>query len=370
MTSRQTMTLRQLTLVVMLHMMGTALIILPASMAQVGAVSVLSWMVTAVGAMATAYGFAHAGLFNQRPGGLAAYAEDAYGRPGYFQASFLYVFSLTIANVAIAVAAIGHLAPFIPSLSSTALATCVGAIALLWLTILANVGGPGVIGRIGSIAACGVILPAGLLSLVGWAWFDTATFAAAWNPQRLNLSTAVGSSTALTVWAFVGLESAAQSSGAVERPKRDVPLACLFGTLAAAMIYVLSTTVVHGIVPNTELVNATSPFALAYGRLFGPEVGSIVMLLMAVACLGSVLGWQFTLAQTGKSAAEAGLFPALFAATNRMGAPVAGMVVVGGVQSLLALTTISAGGGFSALVNLRSSRTCCRTSWRSPRCRR
>jgi len=51
---------------------------LPANMAQVGAISLLSWIVTAIGSMAIAYGFAQAGLFNQRPGGMAAYAEDAY----------------------------------------------------------------------------------------------------------------------------------------------------------------------------------------------------------------------------------------------------------------------------------------------------
>jgi hypothetical protein len=42
---------------------------LPTNMAQVGAISLLSWIVTAVGSMAIAYGFAQAGLFNQRAGG-------------------------------------------------------------------------------------------------------------------------------------------------------------------------------------------------------------------------------------------------------------------------------------------------------------
>jgi hypothetical protein len=46
--------------------------------------------------MAIAYGFAQAGLFNQRAGGMAAYAEDAYGKDGYFQVFFLYFLSLAI----------------------------------------------------------------------------------------------------------------------------------------------------------------------------------------------------------------------------------------------------------------------------------
>ena len=69
----------------------------------------------------------------------------------------------------------------------------------------------------------------------------------------------MGSSIALTLWAFLGMESAAQNSAAVENPKRDVPLACMFGTLGAAVIYILSTTVIQGIVPNAELGEINGP---------------------------------------------------------------------------------------------------------------
>ncbi len=344
----------QLTFIVAVNMMGSGIIMLPTNMAKVGAISLLSWIVTAVGSMAIAYGFAQAGLFNQRPGGMAAYAEDAYGKSGYFLVFFLYFLSLAIGNVAIGISAVGYLAGFFPWLSSTPIATCFGVIALLWLTTVANFGGPSVTGRIGSITVWGVIIPVGLLSLIGWFWFKTDTFAAAWNPQGLSLAQGMGSSIALTLWAFLGMESAAQNSAAVENPKRDVPLACLFGTLGAAVIYILSTTVIQGIVPNADLAKSTGPFALAYAQMFNPTVGSIIMALAVIACLGSLLGWQFTIAQTGKAAADERMFPAFFSKVNQMGAPITGMIVLGVVQSLLALSTISPtlSEQFSALVNL------------------
>ena len=164
----------------------------------------------------------------------------------------------------------------------------------------------------------------------------------------------MGSSIALTLWAFLGMESAAQNSAAVENPKRDVPLACMFGTLGAAVIYILSTTVIQGIVPNADLAKSTGPFALAYAQMFSPFIGNIIMALAILACLGSLLGWQFTIAQTGKSAADERMFPAFFSKVNSMGAPVTGMIVLGVVQTLLALMTISPtlSEQFSALVNL------------------
>src|SRR5881392_1567943 len=94
------MTLTQLTFIVAVNMMGSGIIMLPTNMAKVGAISLLSWVVTAVGSLAIAY-------------------------------------------VAVAISAVGYLTTFIPWLASTPTATCVGVIALLWLTTIANFGGPG-----------------------------------------------------------------------------------------------------------------------------------------------------------------------------------------------------------------------------------
>ena len=344
----------QLTFLVTVNMMGSGIIMLPTNMAKVGAISLLSWIVTAVGSMAMAWGFAQAGIYNQRPGGLAAYGEDAYGKAGYFQAFFLYFVSLAIANVAVAISALGYLASFFPALTATPYATCAGVIGLLWLTTVANFGGPKLTGRLGAVTVWGVILPVGFMSLFGWFWFSGATFSAAWNPNGMSVMEGMGSSIALTLWAFLGLESASQNSSAVENPKRDVPIACLFGTLGAAVVYVLSTTVIQGIVPNAELAASTGSFGTAFAMMFNPTIGSIVMGLAVMACVGSLLGWQFTLASVAKDAADTQMFPGVFGKANSMGAPIAGMLIMGVVQTLLALMTISPdlASQFGALVNL------------------
>ena len=351
---KKKMNVVELTFIVMVNMMGSGIIMLPSNMAKVGAISLLSWVVTALGSLAIAWGFAQAGIFNQRAGGLAAYAEDAYGKDGYFQVFFLYFLSLAIANVAVAISALGYLASFFPGLTATPIATALGVIALLWITTVANFGGPSLTGKIGSITVWGVILPVGFMALAGWLWFSGETFSAAWNPKGISIAEGMGSSISLTLWAFLGMESASQNASAVENPKRDVPLACMFGTLGAAVIYILSTAAIQGIVPNAELAESTGPFGLAYAKMFNPLVGQIVMALAVMACVGSLLGWQFTLASTAKDAADAKLFPAIFGKATAAGAPLAGMVIMGVVQSAMALMTISPdlNEQFSALVNL------------------
>src|SRR6187455_2720040 len=341
MSDKKKMNVVQLTFMVAVNMMGSGIIMLPANMAGVGAISLTSWIVTAVGSMAIAYGFAQMGIFNQKTGGMAAYAEDAYGKSGYFQVFLLYFLSLAIGNVAIGISAVGYLATFFPGMTATPIATCISVIALLWLTTVANFGGPSITGKIGSITVWGVIIPVGSLSFIGWFWFDAQTFSEAWNPQGLSLGEGMGSSIALTLWAFLGMESAAQNSDAVENPKRDVPLACLFGTLGAAVVYVLSTSVIQGIVPNAELANSTGPFGLAFAKMFNPTVGSVIMMLAVLACVGSLLGWQFTLSSTAKSAADEKMFPGAFSKVSASGAPITGMIIMGVVQTALALMTIS-----------------------------
>jgi putrescine:ornithine antiporter len=69
---------------------------------------------------------------------------------GYFVTFFLYFLSLAIGNVAIAISPWATWPAFIPWLSSAPIATCVGVIVLVWLTTVANFGGPSITGKIGS----------------------------------------------------------------------------------------------------------------------------------------------------------------------------------------------------------------------------
>ncbi len=157
----------------------------------------------------------------------------------------------------------------------------------------------------------------------------------------------------MTLWAFLGLESACANTDVVENPERNVPIAVLGGTLGAAVIYIVSTNVIAGIVPNMELANSTAPFGLAFAQMFTPEVGKVIMALMVMSCCGSLLGWQFTIAQVFKSSSDEGYFPKIFSRVTKVDAPVQGMLTIVIIQSGLALMTISPSlnSQFNVLVN-------------------
>lgn len=96
----------------------------------------------------------------------------------------------------------------------------------------------------------GVIIPVVGLCIIGWFWFSPTLYVDSWNPHHAPFFSAVGSSIAMTLWAFLGLESACANTDVVENPERNVPIAVLGGTLGAAVIYIVSTNVIAGIVPN------------------------------------------------------------------------------------------------------------------------
>jgi putrescine:ornithine antiporter len=330
----------QLTTLTIVNMMGSGIILLPTKLAQVGTISIFSWLVTALGSLALAYAFAKCGRYSRKGGGMGGYAEYSFGKAGNFLTNYTYGVSLVIANVAIATTTVGYLTSLF-GWQLSPLHIALATIATLWMATIPNFGGARITGRISGITVWGIILPVVGLSLFGWFWFDASLYRSAWNPHELPFWNAVTASISVTLWAFLGLESACANTDAVENPEKNVPIAVLAGTLGTAVIYIASTNVVAGIVPNLQLANSAAPFGLVFAQMFTPEVGQAVIGLMIISCFGSLLGWQFTVAQVFKSSADEGYFIPAFGKVTAADAPVLGMVIITVAQTLLTLMTIS-----------------------------
>ena len=330
----------QLTILTMVNMMGSGIIMLPTKLAEIGTISIVSWLVTAVGSTALAYAFAQCGMFSKKSGGMGGYAEYSFGKAGNFMANYTYGVLLVIANTAIAISAVGYGSEFLGATLSP-LSIALWTIFTLWLATILNFGGARITGNISSFTIWGVIIPVVGISIIGWKWFDSSMYVNSWNPHNVPTFEAIGVSISMTLWAFLGLESACANADAVENPEKNVPIAVLGGTLGAAVIYIVSTNVIAGIVPNLELANSTAPFGLAFAHMFNETIGKVIMGLMVMSCFGSLLGWQFTIAQVFKSSAEEGYFPAFFKKVTSKDAPIVGMVTITALQTLLSLMTIS-----------------------------
>lgn len=315
------MSVIQLTIITAVNMIGSGIVMLPSQLAKVGTMSTLAWLFTVTGALCISYVFARCGMFSQQTqGGIGSYSEYAYGKQGNFVTNFTYAISLVIANVAIAVSVVGY-SEVMLNINLSPVKVAVWTIILLAVTMAANFWGPKITGQIGSITVWGIIIPVGILAIIGWFWFHPATYQSAWNPHHLGIFKGISSSIPITLWGLLGMESAAANADAVDNPQKNVPIAVLGGTTAAALIYILSTNVMQGICSNSAMAHSNAPYGLVFAEMFNPFVGKVVMALMIIACVGSLLGWQFTVAEVFKSGAKEGYFPRLFKTTNKFTAP-------------------------------------------------
>lgn len=337
--NRSKMSVFELTLLTAINMMGSGIVMLPTKLAEVGTISILSWLVTAIGSLCLAYAFAKCGMFSKRPG-MGGYSEYAFGKSGNFMANYTYGVSLLFANIAIAITCVGYGASFL-EVELTPIQVCIATIAVIWICTCSNFLGASITGKLSSFAVWCVIIPVLILSVIGWFWFDPDLYVASWNPHNQPFFTAVGASISMTLWAFLGLESACANSDAIDNPEKNVPIAVMAATIGVAIIYITSTNIIAGIVPNEQLVASNAPFGLVFAHMFSPAIGKVVMGLLVLSCAGSTLGWQFTIAKVFQQSAVDGLFPKVFARVNKYGAPIAGMIIITTIQTGFCLMTIS-----------------------------
>lgn len=347
------MSLVQATMLVAGNMIGTGVFLLPVNLASVGGISVFGWLVATGGAAALGLVFAKLGELNPQPGGPYAYARDFLGPYVGFQTNYVYWFGNWIGNIAIAVAAVGYLAEFFPAIS-TPPASVFATAGVIWLLTFANIRGPRVVGWLETWTMSLALIPILGIAFLGWIWFKPEIFRDAWNVTGGSNIHAITRAASIALWAYMGIESAAVSAGVIENPKRNIPLATLMGLGLSAVVYILSSTVIMGIIPNAELQKSHAPFAEAARLAIGTPAVVIVSLCAILKSVGSLGGWMLLVGQSAQAAADDGMFPKVFGRLNRYGVPGPGLAIVGVLMTIVLFATMSPtiAGQFSRIIDL------------------
>ena len=317
------------------NMIGSGLFLLPASLAPYGPAALLGWGASALGGLALATVFADLARRLPRSGGPYAFARAAFGDGAGFAIAWSYWVSIWCANAAIAVAFAGYFGSlFAPA--ATPGGAPVAALGALWACTLANALGVRSAGFVQLVTTVLKLLP--LLALVVLAAPELPH--AAWQPFNRSgeglWSVALGT-TALTLWAFLGVESATVVAQDVGHPRRNLPRATLAGSSIAIVVTVLACSVVGAIVPPDALAASGAPFADAASRLWGAKAGTLFAATAAIACFGALNGWVLMQGQLPLAAARDGVLPAWFARVDERGTPLQGLVAGSVLASMLVL---------------------------------
>lgn len=311
---------------VMGNMVGSGIFLLPAALAAYGSISLIGWLFTSAGALLLALLFSRLSHAMPAEGGPYAYTRAGLGSFAGFWVAWGYWIALMCGNAAIAVALVGYLSVFMPGLAGSSGTAALTALIAIWLLTTVNIMGIRSAGRMQIVTTILKLLPLLFIIGAGLMLLETDHFGVFNKSEQSNLS-AMSATATLTLWAFLGLESATVPADSVQDASNTIPRATVIGTLTVAVVYILSTVAIMGLVPMDMLAGSTAPFADAARRVWGDWAAYAVAAGAAVSCFGALNGWILLQGQVPMAAARDRIFPAVFARMSDRGVPARGLVI-------------------------------------------
>jgi APA family basic amino acid/polyamine antiporter len=282
-----------------------------------------------VGAFLLAWVFARLARAYPKTGGPYAYSRKAFGDFVGFQTAWGYWIAAWLGNVVIATGFVSYLGRFWDTMGGSSTGDHVAqagmAMAAIWVLTFVNVLGIRQAGIVQAATTVLKTLPLIAIAVVGIFWIQASNFSWAQTAESSDLRAFAGAA-ALTLWAFIGLESATIPAESVRDPERNVRRATLIGTGVTAVIYLLGMVAVMGILAPATLSASGAPFADAADQIWGGTAGDLVAVGAIISAFGCLNGWILLQGQMPYAAARDRLFPQAFGRLNARGVPAFGII--------------------------------------------
>jgi basic amino acid/polyamine antiporter, APA family len=349
--------LPQATALIVGSIIGVGIFNLPGSLAAYGPISLFAMALTTIGALALAVMFGALSRRLPADGGPYAYARTAFGNLTGFSNAWLYWITAWAGNAAIVVGWVFYVQYVLENLIDGFVMTKWWSVAFallgLWIPAAINLSGVKNMGAVQLWTSVLKFVPLVFMSTVGLFYISTANFST-WNLSGETNLSAIGGAMALCLFSYLGVETASVAAAKVREPDRNVPRATVLGTMATAVVYMLSLIAVFGIVGSAALSESAAPFSTAVDDIFGGTwAGYVMAAFVVVSGFGALNGWTMICAEMPLAAAEDGLFPDRFRKLSPRGVPVFGIVsstVLASIAMYLAYSGASGYDVFNTLV--------------------
>jgi APA family basic amino acid/polyamine antiporter len=336
---------------IMGSIIGVGIFNLPTSLAPYGPITLVSMGLTTVGAIALALLFAALSRRLPADGGPYAYARVAYGNPLGFANAWSYWITAWAGNAAIAVGWVLYVEEFVNS-SHARWASILLVLGGLWLPAIVNLSGVKNMGAVQVVTTILKFVALAFMATVGLFFVNSANFTP-WNVSGESAVSAIGGGMAIALFSYLGVEVAAVAAGKVHDPDRNIPRSTILGTLATAVVYMLSLTAVFGILPTGKLANSTAPFSDAVNQMFGGTwAGDVMSVVVIISGLGALNGWTMICAEMPLAAAKDGLFPERFGRLSSKQVPAFGIIASTALASVAMIINYLGSNGATVFTTL------------------
>ena len=325
------------------NMVGSGVFLLPATLAAYGGISLLGWIGSSVGAIFLALLFSHLSkVVPNSVGGPYAFTRVGLGDFAAYLVAWGYWFSIWCTNAAIAVTFVSYLTVFFPILATNQILSVLTGISAVWLLTWVNLQGVKEAGRVQLITTVLKLTPLVLISIVGLFYIKLGNFSP-FNVSAESDFGAVAATATLTLFAYLGLESATIPSGDIHEPEKTIPRATMIGTIVTIVVYILATVAVMGMIPAIDLQKSNAPFSDAAAIIWGDSARYWVAIGAIISTFGALNGWILLQGQIPFAAAKDKMFPEIFGRENKKKAPVMGLVISSILITCLMMMNLSKG---------------------------
>ena len=199
---------------------------------------------------------------------------------------------MVVGNAAIATGSVSYLSVLFPVIGHVHALPPLVTLVTIWSLTLLNCRGARVAGGFQTVTTVLKLLP-----LV--AVFVVACIALAHGGPHLVLPfhtsdihfDSISAAATLTLWAFLGFESATVPANKVNDPIRTIPRATLIGTSFTGLIYLAVCSAVLLMLPAAQLRISNAPLSDFLERYWGGNTGSVLAAFAALSSIGALAGW-------------------------------------------------------------------------------
>ena len=323
-------------------MIGSGIFLLPASLAYYGGISIIGWIVSAIGALLLAKVFATLSVKYPQSGGPYIYAKAGFGDFAGFLVAWGYWISICATNAAITVAMLSYLTVFFPILASSSILSILLGLSTIWGLTWVNIQGIKKAATLQLVTTIMKVVPLILIAIVGLFYIDFNHLTPFNVSGKSNLQ-AITETATLTLFAFLGLECATIPAENVKDANKTVSTATMLGTSIAIAVYVLGSMVVMGVISPADLQQSEAPFADAASLMWGEGARYIVAAGAVVSTFGALNGWLLMQGQIPVAAARDKMFHSAFGRTNSKGSPAIGIIISSIIVSIIMMLNFSKG---------------------------
>jgi basic amino acid/polyamine antiporter, APA family len=321
---------------------GSGIFMMPTLLAPYGMLGLAGWLVAGAGTLLVALSLSRLVRRIPKMGGPYAYVQAGLGNFAGFLVAWTYWIACISAVAGIAIAFVGYLGVFLPTITDSSVLSLLVALALIWTVIGLNIRSVEGSGTFQVVTTVLKILPLLLMIVLGFANMDPEILPPL-NPTELHPIALLATVTTLVMWSFVGIETATVPADNMAEPDKMIPRILMASVFTVLIIYFLVSVAIALVVSAEELMGSTAPFSLAATKLMGPVGGAVITIGALISTLGSLNANTFTAGQVPLAAAKDHLLPIKFLSLSKSGTPIFSFLVSGGFISLLLLLNYTKG---------------------------